>query len=408
MPEALKEEEQTEDTQEEAPEEDTDEAELDEEALEDLLGEKVMENIDESAEKVAKRYMDAMEKASADRAKAFGEEESEEKQTDLDDQEVKSFQERITNDKRATLQTSLSDLKAYVEKDTSISSNYTGDVLLSEVDEGVVNVNKREPFIRELVSVGTIDGQVDVWLEVTNENGDPASVAELDAMPEKDYDYEEKDAKVKKVGVHNKHSREMAEDLPSIVTDIENELVRDLELEIDDQILAGDGTGNNLTGIRQNETAFSAGNFSGTLSGNANRFDVLNVAVGQVYNKDFQPNYIVLHPEDVTGMNLEKDADGNYVMPPFTTSDRQRVRGIPVITNTGISAGDFLVGDFSRSIVKVKRDVSVEMTNTDQDDFVKDRFTVRASARLSHRVSANEYEAFVGGTFSSAQTALNV
>lgn len=407
MPTDLKEEEQTEDTQEEAPEEDTEEAELDEEALEDLLGEKVMENINESAEKVAKRYMDAMEKASADRAKAFGDGEEEQKQTDLNDEEVKNFQERMTNDKRATLQTSLSDLKAYVEKDTSISSNYTGDVLLSEVDEDVVNVNKREPFIRELVSVGTIDGQVDVWLEVTNENGDPASVAELDAMPEKDYDYEEKSTKVEKIGVHNKHSREMAEDLPSIVTDIENELVRDLELKIDDQILAGDGTGNNLTGIRQNETAFNAGSFSGQLSGNANRFDVLNVAVGQVYNKDFQPNYIVLHPEDVTGMNLEKDADGNYVMPPFTTSDRQRVRGIPVITNTGVTAGDFLVGDFSRSIVKVKRDVAVEMTNTDQDDFVKDRFTVRASARLSHRVSANEYEAFVGGTFSSAQTALN-
>lgn len=290
--------------------------------------------------------------------------------------------------------------------DMSIDGNYTGTVALSELDPVVSRDPKREPFIEQLVSVGRINAPIDTWIETTAEDGAPLPVAELALIPQKDYDFAERTAAVKKMGVHSKYSSEMSEDLPNLVSEIRNFLVGDLRRVVDTQILTGDGEGENLTGIIENATAYSAGAFAATIA-NPNRFDVIETAKNQVVVGLHRPNYVVLHPTDATKMNLSKGTDGHYVMPPFINADGQVISGIRVITNTGITEGNFLIGDFSKSSVKYKKGLTVEVSNTDQDDFVRDRITVRALVRLVHRVRANDYGAFVYGNFDTAIAALD-
>jgi HK97 family phage major capsid protein len=197
----------------------------------------------------------------------------------------------------------------------------------------------------------------------------------------------------------------MAEDLPNLVGEIKNFLVGDLRRTVDVQILTGDGSDENLTGILENATAYSAGAFAGTVL-DANRFDVVETAVNQVVVALHVPNAVVVHPTDRSKMRLSKGNDGHYVLPPFIASDGTVVSGVRVVANTGIAPGKFLVGDFSKSSVKYSRGLTVEMTNTDQDDFLRDRFTVKATVRLVHRVRANDYGAFVYGDFDTAIAAL--
>ena len=289
--------------------------------------------------------------------------------------------------------------------DISIDSSITGELPQAELDTMVSRDAQRSPFIEELVRVGVISSNLDAWIETTGQEGVPLSVAELDELPQADYDFARKTAEVKKIGVYTKYSAEMAEDLPNLVSEIKNFLVSDLKKEIDGQILNGDGAGEDLTGIIENATAYSAGDFAGAVV-EANQFDVIETAVSQILTGLHNPTAVILHPTDVSKMQLSKGNDGHYVLPPFISANGTTVSGVRVVSNTGISAGTFLVGDFSKSTVKYKRGLTIEMTNTDQNDFIKDRFTVKATARLVHRVRENDYEAFVFGTFSTAITAL--
>lgn len=285
--------------------------------------------------------------------------------------------------------------------DISISDNYYGTVGLSTLEDGVNREAQRQPFIEELVSVGQISSPLDVWIETVDETGAPVPVAELQKFPQADYDFAEKSAPVRKIGVFAKYSAEMAEDLPSLVSEVRNFLISDLRQVVDNQILTGDGLNENLTGILENAEAYDSGDFAGTIT-DANNFDVIETAVAQVVAAHFNPNYVVLHPTDRAKMNLSKGNDGHYVLPPFIGANGNVISGVRVIANTGITEGHFLVGDFTRSSVKYRRGLTVDVANTDEDDFTKDRFTVKVSVRLVHRVRGNDYPAFVTGEFATA------
>ena len=317
----------------------------------------------------------------------------------LTEKGIQTFAKNVKSEK-GSIQVELKDFDFRAKAAADISGlNLTGSVSRSELEAGVSRAAQRQPFIEQLVSVGTINAPIDVWIETTGEEGDPLPVAELAAMPQKDWDFAERTAPVRKVAVYSKYSAEMAEDLPNLVSEIRNYLVADLRRVVDTQILSGAGTGENLTGILTNATAFAAGTL---VVDEPNNFDVIEAAVTQVLTNLFNPNYVVVHPVDAAKMNLTKGTDGHYVMPPFITAGGQTISGVRVVTNTGVTAGSFLVGDFTRSSVKYRRGLTVELTNSDQDDFIKDRFTVKATVRLVHRVKANDYGAFVKGTFAAA------
>lgn len=303
----------------------------------------------------------------------------------------------------------IKDLGAFIKStaaDMGVGDSYSGTVALSELDNVVSRDPKRAPFIEELVSVGSISAPIDVWIETTDETGAPLTVAELAEIPQKDYDFLEKTANVRKVGVYSKYSKEMADDLPNLINEVRNFLIADLRREVDEQILAGDGLGENLKGIMEYATAYAVGGFADSVK-NPNHFDVVETAAAQVVTALHTPNYVIVHPTDAAKMNLSKDDNGAYVMPPFITAGGATVSGLRVVVNTGIDAGTFLVGDFSKSSVKYRQGLTVEMTNSDQDDFVKDRFTIKATVRLVHRVRDNDSAAFVTGTFAAAIAALD-
>ena len=294
-----------------------------------------------------------------------------------------------------------------VPVDHSVDGSFDGDVALSELDPVVSHEPVREPFIEDLVTVGRISKPIDVWIETTNSEGQVLPVAELALIPQKSWDFAERSARVRKIGAHTKHSAEMAEDLPNLIGEIRNFLIRDLRLEVDRQILKGDGEGENLTGILENATAYNAGSFAGTVL-DANHFDVIETAVTQVIVAHHMPNYVVVNPVDRAKMRLSKGNDGHYVMPPFITGDGATVSGLRVVANTGVDVGKFLVGDFRKSSVKYARGLTVEMSNSDQDDFVRDRFTTKATVRLVHRVRENDFAAFVYGDFEAAKAAIEI
>lgn len=268
-------------------------------------------------------------------------------------------------------------------------------------ESGITRVVRRSPFILQLVNTGTIMSNLWEWVQQVNPDGDAAMTAEGAKKAQIDFDLALASAKVQKVTAFIKASKEMLDDVELIRSEIDQELIEKINLKIDEQLLIGDGSGENLTGILQNATAFTAGSFATSVK-EPNNADVLRVAINQIHTAQFMPNYILMHPSDVTAMELEKASDGHYILPPFRSVDGTNIKGIPVIENTGVTEGDFLVGDFTKSGVRFREGLTLNV-GFENDDFTKNFVTILAEARLVHRVKSNHYAAFVTGDFTAAK-----
>jgi len=285
-----------------------------------------------------------------------------------------------------------------------LATNVTGQVPQAEREQGIARIVTRNPFVLQLVNVGTIMSNVWEWVEQKNRDGGAAMTAEGAAKSQADFDLVVASANVKKVTAYIKVTKEMLDDVELMRSEIDQELTELINLKIDEQLLNGSGLTVNLTGINTNATAWSAGAFALVIP-TPTKWDVLRTAINQVRVNLFEPNYIVMHPTDVTGMELSKDSTGQYIMPPFATLDGTVISGIRVVANTGVTIDNFLVGDFSKAGVRFKEGLTINV-GYENDDFTKNLVTILAEARLVQRVKSNHYGAFVKGVLSTSITAL--
>jgi HK97 family phage major capsid protein len=290
----------------------------------------------------------------------------------------------------------------------TIAGNITGQIPQAEREDGITRVVRRNPFMVELVNVGTITSNLLEWVQQANPEGDAAMTAEGALKAKIDFDLVLASAPVRKVTAFIKVSKEMLDDVPLIESEINQELTEVMNLKIDVQILSGDGTGQNIIGIQANAVAFAPGSFA---TGSANEIilpnnaDALRVAVNQIDIALFQANYILMHPTDLAAMDTSKTTEGQYVLPPFSTNANTIVKGIPIVANTGITEGEYLVGDFTKAGVRFREGLVFDI-GYENDDFTKNFVTILAEARMVQRVKSNHYPAFVKGNFATDKAAI--
>lgn len=280
----------------------------------------------------------------------------------------------------------------------------SGPVIAPFREAGVAKEPKRRPFIRNLAFNGTTTSDTVSWTEKVDENGMPIALGEEDAYPLQNTSYEQFSVSVKKIGATTKATEEKLMDVNWLMNEIQSELIERQDLVVDGKIFNGDGIGNNPKGVYQYAVAFAAGAFAGAVP-NANRTDVLRIAYNQIIKANFYPTAIVLNPDDVTFMELQKDANGQYIMPPFTAADGTKVKGVPVIENTGVTTDDFLIGDFNRLGVFSREAPTIEV-GRDGTDFSHDLKTIKLRERLAVRVKGAHTKAFVKGNFTTALAAI--
>jgi HK97 family phage major capsid protein len=289
----------------------------------------------------------------------------------------------------------------------TIDGNYSGGVIaLTELEQGVTRIVRRAPFLRQIVNAGVTLSKYITYIEQANIDGGADMTAEGALKSQADFDLVERQAVTQKVTAFIKVSKEMIADLPFMQREINTELMELVALKLDAQILSGDGLGNNLIGILANATPWAVGSFAGQVA-IPNQLDVLRVAIAQIETALFQPNYIVMHPTDVAKFDVTKTVYGEYTQPMIYTdlNGVKRYNGIEIIVNTGIDVDTFLVGDFTKSNLRVREEMNIQVGFVN-DDFTKNLFTVLCEARATHYVKTNHYGAFVAGNFTDAIVAL--
>ena len=316
---------------------------------------------------------------------------------------MKAYSENIDAIKEIRAKGGVMNLDVKAVGDMTIVGNYSGGTVgLSTLEAGVARIQRRKPFMRELMNSAGITNKYAVWIEQKNPEGGAGMVGEGAAKPQADFDLVEASCEVKKVAAWIKVSKEMVDDISFMRGEINNELIEIVELKLDEQLLSGDGTGDNLQGLLSYAQAFTpAAQFLGAIPF-ANDFDVLRVAMAQIANGNFDANYIIMNPADVAEMELTKTSTGEYTLPMFVpmADGVTRVKNVPVVANNGVASGDYLIGDFTKSNLRMREDLNIQVGYVNED-FTNNMMTVLCEARACHFVKSNYVGAFVTGTFAT-------
>ena len=312
-------------------------------------------------------------------------------------------------EKHADIQNSIKDGKVFNLEvkaiDTTLIENYSGNVALSVLEPGVNRPKRQTVKIRNIVNAGTTTSKFVTYVAQTT-TSTSVWTSEGDLKEQITPSYVEVSEEVKKIAGMIRVSKEMLADLAFIQSEINTDLMESIEAAIENSLLNGAG-GADLFGLMNIAQNFVPGSFAGTVV-NANLSDVIRIAIAQIQDANFEPTHVVLNPADFAAMQLTKTNTGEYTYPMFLMDMNgvATVANLPVITSSYMAAGSYLVGDFSKSNVRVREGVNMQV-GYNNDDFQRNMLSIIAEARLVHYVKANDVNAFVTGDISTDIAAIN-
>ena len=242
---------------------------------------------------------------------------------------------------------------------------------------GTPNVpQKIEPLIPHIaVTTDSVD-----YVTVADTIG-AAGVAEAGAIPESKFTPTLAKANVVNVAHYTKITKQLADDAPALAAYINTKMLYGLQNKVESQIVNGNGTAPQLKGLLATNSYTDA---SAKLTGAKNLFDLLLLLQGVAETAAYEPEALVLNPMTWAQLAMEKDSQGRYLLGGPGLAANKSVWGIPVVTSSAVPAGKFIFGNFTQTVtIYDRQQVAVEMTNTNEDDFTRYLYTIRASRRLA-------------------------
>lgn len=346
--------------------------------------------------------MDAMEVANK---KSFDSLESQRESKSFKSALIKSIGEgAIDGLKNGTQRGAAFEIKA----DMTMNADFSGEVVPADRIPGYKFDPVRATHMRSLIPQGSTSSDVVRFVKESAYSDGSGNVAEGATLGQTDFTMTADNNTVEKIGAYLRISEEMLADTPQLTSYISNRVPAKLLAKEDDQILNGTGVSPQLSGITVDAADFdeSASAAFYQSVNNANEFDVLVAALNQLSLSEYQADRIILHPTDFHKILLLKDTQNNYLKDQVYQGLAPIFMGVPVIINTAMAAGSFIVGNFSQGTqLWIRDNVSVEFFREDGTN-VRDGFV---TVRCVERVALTNYlpNAFVyGDSFTDAKTSL--
>lgn len=290
------------------------------------------------------------------------------------------------------------EVKSFLE--TANASITTGSLIPTpQFESGVSKAPDRMPFMLDLVSKGVASSMTIYWTQrKTRTDGTEWTAEGVAAANPSVLGYETKSASMQNLSEFIKVSNNSFDDIEWLLSEIQGELVTLLTLKLDADILNGTIALNGFDGVNVLATAFSAGGKTLKIGVNPNNYDVLKFAAKQIKKAHFRPNYVVLNPDDLLDLELERDDDGGYLWPPYLQVQPQ-FAGIQIVENTGVTTGTYLIGDFSKAKWWNRKGIELKIWEQNENDVLTQMKTITLYMRGTLIVKDVDKLAFVKGTF---------
>ena len=238
--------------------------------------------------------------------------------------------------------------------------------------------------IRDLITVGTTQNNaVDYVIEGTYVIN-AATVAEAThssgstgAKPESIIDFNPATTTVKTIAHWIAVPRNALSDQGQLETYADQFLRYGVEEKLEDQIVAGDGLGNNFTGIR-NTVGIQSQAWDTDILTTLRRARTKVRVIGRS-----TPTGYLLHPNDWEDIDLLKDNEGRYYYGGPSIIGQPRLWGLPVVESEAQTEGFGHVGDFRKVVLLDREMVQVFMSDSHQDFFTRNLVAMLAELRAA-------------------------
>lgn len=244
---------------------------------------------------------------------------------------------------------------------------------------GVIQGDFAPLTIRQVLpSIAVSSNMVEALREASWTN-DAAFVAQGNAKPESDITFEQYNVPVQTVAHWIKVSNQLLADAPAIASYIDTRARDGLAQRVDAQLLNGNGTAPNLSGLTDtgNFTAYTA--VAGDLL-----VDAINRAKYQLWAIGRAPDTVIVNPADWGAMERTREGAGTgmYLYGLPGTFGNVNPFGVRVVLSNNMAAGKFLIGQLSGSALVYNRSGAVVEMGYVNDDFTKNLVTIRVEERL--------------------------
>ena len=313
--------------------------------------------------------------------------------------EFKAFKDQIK--KIAKGEKSSITLKA-ITNVASIATNTAGFDIPNVGQLATAERNAYAIFPKQSISGSNIRKTINYW------DWDEAStvraaemIAEGGTFPQSTAKWKQYSLPVQKVGDTLAITEEFFEDEQMFYGELGMFIRTNVDIVINGQVVNGDGTGNNLTGLIASTPAYvpaAAG------IADASIYDLivkLKESISTTGGATYRVNFALMNISDINKMKLKKDGNNNYIIPPFVDRSGNVVDGVTVIEDNQVVANTMFIGDsrFARIYERSGLEISEGYVG---DQFVEDAMTIKIRKRLAFLIRTVDKTGFKKVTSISA------
>lgn len=317
----------------------------------------------------------------------------------------------------AQMQSATPEYETRAPEDPFLSPNAEGSEVAhlapwaTEFRRTIVNAKRDKLVIADLMGAATVSPQTQTISYLVEKlplvaEGGAATVAEGARKPYVRFNnFDVVSEKLTKIAALTKITDETAADLTFVRSWINDRLIYELSVVEEEQLLAGDGTGSNVTGLLNRE-GLQQYDIAGDL------FDGLFLASQKVPEfTGLTADALVVNTADFVRIRLAKDANGQYFAGgPFTAGQygnggltlNPSPWGLRTVDTPAIERGTYVLGAFRQGATVLRKNgLRVDSTNSNADDFEQNLITLRAEERLGLMVERPA--AFVAGSLAGSE-----
>ena len=270
------------------------------------------------------------------------------------------------------------------------------------IEPGVVEIARQQADLINFVNYSGTNAATIVWVEKTNYDGQAAWTGEGAVKPLIDWEYKTVLSTAKKIADRVKVSTEILDDVENMAATIRGELKYAVDIAVNTAILSGAG-GDEIEGITHWASLYVTTSIKTT---NPNNKDAILAGLTQIRTLFFIPSHVFINPLDMANIELEKNNQDIYVLPPFATADGKIISGVTVTPTPSIPLGYVLIGDMQRCKVREKEAFKV-MVGWSNDDFDRNLLTMVGERRMHLFIADNDTGAFLYDTLANIKSAIS-
>jgi hypothetical protein len=253
----------------------------------------------------------------------------------------------------------------------------------------IFDIVRPENFMITRVDMGNTDQFKLAWVNETSTEGTPnTNIAEGGTKPMVQHIFSVEISTALKAAAYSILTEEFEADVPQLASEVRGMLQRDVIRAFDDAISAfvfSIARTFNLTGL-QAEIAM------------ANLWDAAYSLITQVGYNNFDPNTLAWNFITNAKVQMGKNNQGDYLVPPFLTELQSMiVRSNKIETNVG------LAGDLRQVRVRMYKDYTLRM-GWINDNFIQNKFAILGELRYHRFISDNRKDAIVKGDLNTVKT----